>query len=297
MKKLTAILLAAVMLFALSATAFAVGDADGSITPVQALSWITAERGIDQAGIDGQTYTVHGTGLDIWIPDLFQPVDEIPEYSYGVFAAENNAASISLNYLALDPDQTIEELEEIVPNWGAESDGIFVINDTYALVYETAEEDSLSIVMLLEEDGALEVVVTPISNKDVYSIASLVMASIRPTELTLKDLGVMIDADIKSFWGDERDVRWLDDGENRSLSIFMWEDGVNEETIQDVNNWDEVTTARINLYNAYIDALEEFDMDDVILNLFYISDNQETGLFCIEGGEITYDIFGDAEAA
>ena len=296
MKKLTAILLAAVMLFALSATAFAVGDADGSIAPVQALSWITAERGISQVGISGETYTVYGTGLDIWIPDLFQPVDEIPEYSYGVFAAENNAAIISLNHLDVDPDMTIEELEGIIPNWGAESDGIFVINDTYALVYETAEEDSLSVVMLLEE-GALEVVFTPISNQDVYSIASLVMASIRPTEVTLKDMGVMIDADIKSFWGDERDIRWLDNGETRSLSIFMWEEGIDEETIHDVDNWDEVRTGRIDLYNMYIDALDEFNMNDVILNLYYTSDDQETGFFCIERGEITYDIFGDAEAA
>lgn len=296
MKKLFAILLALVMLFALSATAMAIGDADGSIVPVQALSWITAERGIQQAEIAGTSYTIHDTGLDIWIPDLLQPVEEIPEYSYGVFAAENNAASISLNHLDFDPEQTLEDIEKLVPDWGAESDGIFVVNDTYALVYETKEEDSLSILILLGEGNALEVVVTPISNKDVYSIASLVMASIRPTEPTMKDIGVMMDADIKSFWGDSRDVRMADDENGRSISIFMWEDGITSETVKDINNWDEVRAAKINLYNAYVDVLEEFDMNDILLRLSYISADQDVAFFSIEGGQITYDVFEDAAA-
>ena len=237
-----------------------------------------------------------GDPVDIWIPDLLQPVEEIPEYSYGVFAAENNAASISLNHLDFDPEQTLEDIEKLVPDWGAESDGIFVVNDTYALVYETKEEDSLSILILLGEGNALEVVVTPISNKDVYSIASLVMASIRPTEPTMKDIGVMMDADIKSFWGDSRDVRMADDENGRSISIFMWEDGITSETVKDINNWDEVRAAKINLYNAYVDVLEEFDMNDILLRLSYISADQDVAFFSIEGGQITYDVFEDAAA-
>jgi len=295
MKKLFAFLLALVMLFALSATAMAIGDADGSIVPVQALSWITAERGIQQAEIAGKTYTINGTELDIWIPDLLQPVDEIPEYSYGVFATEDKAVSVSLNHLDVAPEKTLEDIEQDVPGWGGESDGIFVINDTYALVYETKEEDSLSIVMLLDEGNALEVVVTPISNKDVYSLASLMMASIRPTEPTLKDMGVMMDADIKSFWGDNRDVR-MGDENGQSIHIAMWEDGITSETIKDINNWDEVRDAKINLYNAYIDVLDEFGMNDVALGLDYISADQDVTFLTIENGQVTYDVFADAAA-
>ena len=295
MKKLFAFLLALVMLFALSATAMAIGDADGSIVPVQALSWITAERGIQQAEIAGKTYTINGTELDIWIPDLLQPVDEIPEYSYGVFATEDKAVSVSLNHLDVAPEKTLEDIEQDVPGWGGESDGSFVINDTYALVYETKEEDSLSIVMLLDEGNALEVVVTPISNKDVYSLASLMMASIRPTEPTLKDMGVMMDADIKSFWGDNRDVR-MGDENGQSIHIAMWEDGITSETIKDINNWDEVRDAKINLYNAYIDVLDEFGMNDVALGLDYISADQDVTFLTIENGQVTYDVFADAAA-
>ena len=105
----------------------------------------------------------------------------------------------------------------------------------------------------------------------------------------------MIDADIKSFWGDERDVRLTDDENGRSLTILMWEDGVTSETIQDINNWDEVRTARINLYNTLVDVLEEFGMsNDVLLRLEYISADQDVPFLTLEGGQITYDVFADA---
>lgn len=294
MKKLFAILLALVMLFALSATAIAIGDADGSITPAGALSWITAMRGSQQAELTGTTYEIGDTGLDIWIPDLFQPVKDAPDYAYCAFAAENNAATISANHLTFDEETVITDVEEMVPDWGGESDGIFVINDTYALVYEIEEEDSLFVLMMLGKHDALEVVFTPVSNKDVYSIASLVMATIKPVELTVKDMAVMMDADIKSFWGDNRAVNMTDDDTGRSIHIAMWEDGVNSETIKDISNWDEVRDARINLYNAYVDVLEELDMNDIILGLDYISEDQDLTFFTIEAGEITYDAFADA---
>ena len=294
MKKLFAILLALVMLFALSATAIAIGDADGSITPAGALSWITAMRSSQQAELTGTTYEIGDTGLDIWIPDLFQPVKDAPDYAYCAFAAENNAATISANHLNFDEETVITDVEEMVPDWGGESDGIFVINDTYALVYEIEEEDSLFVLMMLGKHDALEVVFTPVSNKDVYSIASLVMATIKPVELTVKDMAVMMDADIKSFWGDNRAVNMTDDDTGRSIHIAMWEDGVNSETIKDISNWDEVRDARINLYNAYVDVLEELDMNDIILGLDYISEDQDLTFFTIEAGEITYDAFADA---
>ena len=294
MKKLFAILLALVMLFALSATAMAIGDADGSITPAGSLSWITAMRGTQQAEITGSTYEIGDTGLDIWIPDLLQPVKDAPGYTYCAFAAENNAASISADHLSFDKETVITDVEELLPDWGGKSDGIFVINDIYALVYENAEEDSLNVLMMLSEHDALEVVFTPISNQDVYSMASLVMATIKPAELTVKDLGVMMDADIKSFWGDNRDVRMIDDDSGRSIHIAMWEDGITSETVEDINNWDEVRAARINLFNAYVDVLEELGMSDVLLGLDYISADQDVTFLTIEGGQITYDVFADA---
>ena len=251
-------------------------------------------RGTRQAEITGSTYEIGDTGLDIWIPDLLQPVKDAPGYTYCAFAAENNAASISADHLSFDKETVITDVEELLPDWGGKSDGIFVIDDTYALVYENAEEDSLNVLMMLSEHDALEVVFTPISNPDVYSMASLVMATIKPAELTVKDLGVMMDADIKSFWGDNRDVRMIDDDSGRSIHIAMWEDGITSETVEDINNWDEVRAARINLFNAYVDVLEELGMSDVLLGLDYISADQDVTFLTIEGGQITYDVFADA---
>ena len=37
-------------------------------------------------------------------------------------------------------------------------------------------------------------------------------------------------------------------------------------------------------------------MDDVLLNLYYISADQDVNFLAIENGEITYDVFADAAA-
>ena len=104
----------------------------------------------------------------------------------------------------------------------------------------------------------------------------------------------MIDADLNSFWGENRDVRYSDDDKNRSISVFLWEDGITSETIKDIDNWDQVKDAKINLADNYTAVLSEFGMDDVLLNLYYISADQDVNFLAIEGGEITYDVFADA---
>ena len=79
MKKLIAILLTLVMLFALSATAMA---------DMQTLSWITARRGIGMTDLTGKFYQIEDYDIDIWIPDNFELQEDIPDYCYCVFATE-----------------------------------------------------------------------------------------------------------------------------------------------------------------------------------------------------------------
>ena len=76
----------------------------------------------------------------------------------------------------------------------------------------------------------------------------------------------------------------------------MWEDGITSETIKDINNWDQVKDSKINLADSYTAVLSEFGMDDVLLNLYYISADQDVNFLAIENGEITYDVFADAAA-
>ena len=77
MKKLFAFLLALVMLFALSATAMAEESkgSDDSASSLKALSWITARRGLQQTDLTGNFYQISDLDVDIWVPDLFKPVE------------------------------------------------------------------------------------------------------------------------------------------------------------------------------------------------------------------------------
>ncbi|MBQ8075322.1 MAG: hypothetical protein IJ237_04975 [Oscillospiraceae bacterium] len=285
MKKLFAVLLALVMLFALSASAMA---------DMQTLSWLTARRDLEKTDLTGKYFKIADLDVDIWVPDLFKQVEEVSQNAFCAFAAENNSAVISVNHLTFDGDPSLEEIEKMAIDAGCESDGIFWINGFNALIYETKSEDSLSVLIKITDEGAMEITFAPVSNPDVYSVASLVLTSIQRHTLDVEDVALMMDADLNSFWGENKSVKYTDDDKEQLIHIAMWEDGVNSETINDVNNWDEVTDAKITLYNDYIDALNELGMGNVVLNLDYLSEDQDVTFFTIEAGEITYDAFADA---
>lgn len=48
----------------------------------------------------------------------------------------------------------------------------------------------------------------------------------------------------------------------------------------------------IDLYNLYVDVLDEFGLGDVHLSLLYISPEEELSFLTISDGEIKYDAFG-----
>ena len=298
MKKLFAFLLALVMLFALSATAMAEESkgSDDSASSLKALSWITARRGLQQTDLTGNFYQISDLDVDIWVPDLFKPVEEVSENVFCAFETENKGAAITVNHLSFDGDPDLEEVEKMAVDAGCESDGIFWLNDFYALVYENKAADSLSVLIMITDGGAMEFVFAPVSNPDVYSMASLIMSTIQHHDLDVEYVAHMIDADLNSFWGENRDVRYSDDDKSRSISVFMWEDGITSENIKDVDNWDQVKDSKINLADTYTAVLSEFGMDDVLLNLYYISADQDVNFLAIEDGEITYDVFADAAA-
>ena len=188
MKKLFALLLALVMLFALSATAMAeeAKGSDDTASVPKTLSWFTARRGIQQAELSGEFYQIQDLDIDIWVPDLLQPVEEVSENTFCAFEAENKGAVISVNHLTFDGQPTLEEVEKMAVDQGSVSDGMFWINGFDTLVLETKSEDSLSVIIMITDGGAMEFAFAPISNPDVYSMASLVMATIKPAELTEK---------------------------------------------------------------------------------------------------------------
>ena len=292
MKRLIALLLILVMLFTLSATAMA--DA-------QTFSWITATRGIQMTNLTGAFYQIADFDVDIWIPDLFELQDEIPEYSYCVFSSEDKSASISVNNISFDGDPTLEDIEkDIIPNWGAVSDGVFWINGFYALVYENAEEDSISVLILKSEGDAMEFEFKPASSSDMYSLTSLVMCTIQHHTLHIEDAALMIDADLNNVWSGNKDVRYRDDTDVKEINVFMWEDGITSENIHDVSNWEDLKQSIVDNYaGLYETAITGLGMTDVTLTVKYVSSNPDENLsfLTIQDGEVVYDVFEDEAAA
>ena len=288
MKKLTAVLLALVLLFALSATAFADEEA-----PMQTLSWLSARRGIQQAGLNGSFYQVADLDCDVWIPDLLEPMEEKPDYSYLVFGTDG-VPIVSVDHLSFDEDVELEDIEEMLPDWGAVSDGIFWINNLHALVYEKEAEDSLSALILKTEGDAVEFVFSPISNQDVYSLSSLILSTIQRHTLDNMELALMMDGDLNTNWGPNRSVRLAETDEGEVIRVFLWDDGVDSETIQNTSNWDAVRASKLALWNEYAEALAELGFDETPLEVLYISPEEDLSFLTIRDGEIVYDVFEDA---
>ena len=289
MKKLTAIIFALMLLLSLSMTAAADDDA-----PKKPLSWMAARRAISQAGLEGSFYQIGSHDCDIWVPDILQPQEDIPEYSYWSFAPENKAVSVTVNHLSFDGEPELEELEEAVPEWGGVSDGIFWINNLYALIYETEEEDSLSALILTTDGDAIEFVFTPISNPDFYSLTSLMLSTIQHHQLDSSEMALMIEADLNNMWGPNRSVRIAETDEGEMIRVFLWDDDVTSETIQTTKNWDAVREDKIAIYNSYAGALEEFGFENLSLELLYISPEEDLSFLTIADGEIIYDVFDEA---
>ena len=289
MKKLTAILLALMLLLSLSVMAAA--DDDASMKP---LSWLTARRVIERNGLEGEFYQIGSLNCDIWVPDMLQPQEDIPEYTYCAFAPENNAASVMVNCVSFEGEPELEDIEKLVPEWGGVSDGIFWINNLYALVYETEENDSLTALILTAAGDAIEFVFTPISNPDFYSLTSLMLSTIQRHQLDSSEMALMIDADLNNMWGPNRSVSIAETDEGEMIRVFLWDDGVTSETIQTTKNWDAVREDKIAIYNGYAKALEEFGFENLSLELLYISPEEDLSFLTISDGEIIYDVFDEA---
>lgn len=281
MKKILAAILVLTMLFTLPAAAMADED-EGART----LSWITAQRLIEKAELTGNFYQVGDINLDLWIPDMLTAQTDLPDNCYCIFASEDGAATIEVNAVALVEGMELEDVEDYVTERGAESDGFYWINGFDALVYELKDEGCLSVVILVDDGSALEFVFEDVSDPEVYSLASLVMCTIQPHTLEVRDLALMMDADLNSTWGPDKHVSYFDDG---SINVNMWEENVNADNIKNVKNWDAVRQDKIDTYELYVRALSILGLKDTPLTLQFTDADQELSFLSIEDGKITYD--------
>ena len=285
MKKIFAAILVLAMLFTLSAAAMAEEAEDA-----RTLSWITAQRALEKAGLNGEFYQVGDLDMDIWIPDLLTAQTDIPDDTYYVFESEDGAAAIEVNSVALVEGMELGDVEDYVTDRGAESDGFYWINGFDALIYEQKDEGFLSVVIKPTDDAvALEFVFDGVSNPEVYSLASMVMCTIQPHKLGVRDVALMMDADLNSTWGPEKHVRYYDDG---SIIVNMWEEGVNADNVKNIKNWDAVRQDKIDTYDLYVRALLHLGLKDTPLTLKFTDPDEELAFLIIEDGEVSYDALG-----
>ena len=285
MKKTIVLLLVFITLFTLSLPAFA---DNGDAAPVT-LNWISARRAIVQAGLNGSYYEIPDFGMDIWIPDLLTPQDDISPDFYYDFADENNTAHVVVHSVEVEGDTSLSAIEETVTDMGCVSDGVFWINGYSALIYEKEENDALFVVIPFDDGDVIEFGFTPKSSQDFYSLASIIMSTIQPHTLSVEDVALMIDADLNTNWGPNRNVRYVSDQDEPSITVLLWDEGVTADTIIESGSWETVRESKIVLYNSYIDVLTEFHMNDVLLTLMYINPDEDTSFLTISGGEIEYD--------
>ncbi len=286
MKKLLSLLLVLALMLSLPVAAMA--------EPTKLLSWVTVHRVIEKNAISGSFYQIGHMDLDIWVPNLLSPQKDIPEDCFCVFANKDKSASVSVRRLSLDKDIELTDLEEQVVKQGASSGGIYWINGYNALVYQTKANDTLSVVILVSEGGAVQFDFTPYSSESFNPYIALVMSSIQPHTITVEDMALMFDADLDTMWGENREVRYTDNKDGKSITVYMWDEGVTSETIKTMNNWEAMRQDKIDFYNTYVGALDVFGMRDVSMTLMYISPEEDLSFLTIRDGEIVYDVFEDA---
>ena len=196
---------------------------------------------------------------------------------------------MKVHHFDLGEDNSYEAIEEIVTEQGGVSDGVFWINGYEALIYENQESDLIGVIISFDDGDVIEFLFWPVSNPEVYSVASLIMSTIQPHVLHVSDVAAMMDSDLIRNWGPNKEVRFTDDEDYKEINVYMWDEGITSETIQNSVNWETARASEISLYNSYADVMRDFGMDDVHLSLQYISPDENLSFLTIKDGEIEYD--------
>ncbi len=297
MKKIIAMLLAFVMLFALSTAAMADEAPVGNENPVsKSLSFMSAWRGIVTAGnLNGDFVKVGDLEVDLWMPDVLTAQTELPDDAYFLYADSTGNASIKAHRVGLDGASTLEEVEKNVTDAGCVSDGIYWINGFNALVFESKENDSINVVILRnDDDTGVEFVFKGVSNQDMYSLSSLVMATIQRHTLDIEDVSMMIGADLNNAWVGDYHITFgnIENSDKSHITVNLWKEGINADTINSVTGWDSLQNDMTDLYNLYADVLARFNMDDIVLTINFTDEKDENNIFLtLKDGEFTYDVF------
>ena len=286
MKKFLAVLLTLCILAGFSAVAFA--DA-GPVTGTQPnyLSWATAKRVVDGDDLAGRFVRFGSYNIDMWVPNELEEMQDLPEDYLAYFRTEDKSAEVGVQIQEVPDDFSLEAYEQELEEQGLVDGGMYVINGFYGLLFMNEETQNMTIAFMSDENEALLISFFPVSNQDLYAKAKIMLASIQPDSLSLYGLADMLDTDLMEFWGNTRKVTFNEADE--SIHISIWDEGSTADTINHINNWDEVKEDKIALYDYYADLLEGLGAGDVHLTLQYVADKDDDAFLTIIDGEVVYD--------
>jgi hypothetical protein len=178
---------------------------------------------------------------------------------------------------------------------GLEDGGIYVINGFYGLMAKSEEKDNLTVILSSGETEAIAISYYPVSDEKVFEMTKVMLASLQPDTPALYNLADMIDTDLLlTVWGENRKVNFNE--ADSSIHIVMWDEGVNTDDIQRVNNWSVMKQDKLDLFSYYADSLKELGAGDVHLILQLAADTEDAAFLTIVDGEVVYDIMEDTAA-
>ncbi len=190
---------------------------------------------------------------------------------------------------------TLQALEQQLGEMGLEDGGIYVINGFYGLMAKSEEKDNLTVILSSGETEAIAISFYPVSDEKVFEMTKVMLASLQPDTPALYNLADMIDTDLLlTVWGENRKVNFNE--ADSSIHIVMWDEGVNTDDIQRVNNWSVMKQDKLDLFSYYADSLKELGAGDVHLILQLAADTEDAAFLTIVDGEVVYDIMEDTAA-
>ena len=298
MKKLTAILLMICLLASLSCAAFADGDDGTQGGEARYLSWLTARRVIQRDSLKGEFAKLGDYDLRMWVPEALAPLDKdkLPSDDYiTYFMDADKSMEVGVQVIEMGEGFTLQALEQQLGEMGLEDGGIYVINGFYGLMAKSEEKDNLTVILSSGETQAIAISFYPVSDEKVFEMTKVMLASLQPDTPALYNLADMIDTDLLlTVWGENRKVNFNE--ADSSIHIVMWDEGVNTDDIQRVNNWSVMKQDKLDLFSYYADSLKELGAGDVHLILQLAADTEDAAFLTIVDGEVVYDIMEDTAA-
>ncbi len=289
MKKLIAILAALCMLFSMSLTAMADGAAVTGTQP-HYLSWESARTVVVREKLEGRFVQFGDYDIRMWVPDNLLEMEDCPDKYLAYYISEDQSEEVGVQVYDVGEEFSLEAYEQQLEEQGLTDGGMYVINGFHGLLFMSEKSDNIAVAFMTGEDEALVISFYPASNESFYQIVKIMLASIQPYTPNLYNLADMIDTDLMGFWGDNRKVTFNEP--DNSIHLSVWDDGVNSDTIDQVNNWSSVRDGLVERYDFYYQSLEELGASDVRLVLQFVadSDDDDAAFLTIVDGEIVYEI-------